>query len=186
MELQEIKKVFSSTLSPHVTQDGTSKLAAVMITIYGTEPKIIMTERPKSMNQHAGEISFPGGKWNESDSDLLETALRETKEEIDLDISKNNVIGQLSNVVTLNSGFKITGFISVLDDIPELHSNSEIETIMHIPMLPFMRTLSNDQDPYHKSIQEMYTFTYNNKIIWGASARMLKQMNEVLLKNRLL
>ena len=58
MELQEIKKVFSSTLSPHVTQDGTSKLAAVMITIYGTEPKIIMTERPKSMNKHAGEISF--------------------------------------------------------------------------------------------------------------------------------
>ncbi|MFQ6025388.1 MAG: NUDIX hydrolase, partial [Nitrosopumilaceae archaeon] len=108
MELQQIKNVFSTSLSPAANQDGKSKLAAVMIVIYSSEPKIIMTERPKSMNQHAGEISFPGGKWKDDDTDLLETARRETKEEIDLEISRDQIIGQLVPVTTLNSGFKIT------------------------------------------------------------------------------
>ena len=52
--------------------------------------------------QHGGEISFPGGKYVESDSNLLETAIRETKEETGLEISKNDVIGQLNQVTTLN------------------------------------------------------------------------------------
>ena len=46
------------------------------------EPKVIMTEKPKHLNIHAGEIAFPGGKWHENDHDLLDTALRETDEEI--------------------------------------------------------------------------------------------------------
>ena len=59
-----------------------------------------MTEKPKSMKFHAGEISFPGGKFDVNDSDLLETALRETNEEIGLDVSKDQVIGQLTPVMT--------------------------------------------------------------------------------------
>jgi hypothetical protein len=43
-------------------------------------------------------------------------------------------------------------------------------------MIPLLQTLDDDTDPNHKSIQEMYTFTYNNKIVWGASARILKQL----------
>ena len=60
-------------------------------------PKIIMTEKPKSMKFHAGEISFPGGKFDVNDSDLLETALRETSEEIGLDVSKDQVIGSINS-----------------------------------------------------------------------------------------
>ena len=71
-------------------------------------PKIIMTEKPQSMKFHAGEISFPGGKFDVDDSDLLDTALRETSEEIGLNISKDQVIGQLTPVRTLNSGFLIS------------------------------------------------------------------------------
>jgi len=186
MKLQQLKDAFSDKILPEAKQDGTSKLAAVMIVIYGSEPKIIMTERPKSMNQHAGEISFPGGKWKDDDNDLLETAIRETKEEIDLDIRRNQVIGQLAPVTTLNSGFKITGFISILDDIPKLNSNAEIETIFQIPITSFLKTLADDTDPNHRSIQEMFILTHNNKIIWGASARMLKQMVDVLSTKRLL
>jgi hypothetical protein len=53
-------------------------------------------------------------------------------------------------------------------------------------MIPFLKTLSDDQNPYHKSIQEMYTFTFENRIIWGASARMLKQIVDLLSNQNLI
>lgn len=168
---------------PEVKENGKTKLSAVLIMIYGSEHKMIMTERPKTMNLHAGEISFPGGTWKQDDYDLLETALRETREEIGLDVSRQQIIGQLKSVTTLNSGFTITPFVSITQNIPKLEPNSEIETILHIPMLSLFKTIEDDKDNAHKSIQEMYTFRYQNHLVWGASARMIKQMMIVLSEN---
>ena len=135
---------------------------------------------------HGGEISFPGGKISDADNDLLDTALRETKEETGLEIFRDNVIGQLKQVITLNSGFTIIPFISILDGIGQLIPNSEVESFLHIPLLPFLETLENDLDPKHNSIQEMYTYTFEKNLIWGASARMLKQITDILRKENLL
>ena len=179
MKNLELKKALSSQLNSQIVNDGT-KPASVMVIIYGEKPTLLMTEKPKHLNIHAGEISFPGGKWSEPDYDLLDTAIRETKEEIGLNISKNEVIGQLENVKTLNSGFTITPFVSVLDFLPKLYPNSEVETILHIPLFKFLQTLSEDKDPQHNSLQEMYTLQHESKIIWGASARILKQMANLL------
>ena len=144
------------------------------------DPIIVMTEKPKHMKFHAGEISFPGGKLDDSDSDLLETALRETREEIGLTINRDQVIGQLDSVITLNSGFLILPFVSVIDKIPELSPNSEVEKIFHIPLESFLKTMARDPDPTHNIIQEMYTFEYEHKIVWGASARILRQIQNLL------
>jgi len=176
MDPQKLKKTLASEIVPEVKNNGKTKLAAVLIMIYGSEHKMIMTERPKTMNLHAGEISFPGGTWKEDDYDLLETALRETREEIGIDVLRQKIIGQLKPVTTLNSGFTITPFISITPDIPKIKPNSEIENILHIPMFSLFKTIENDKDPIHKSIQEMYIFRYQNNLIWGASARMIKQM----------
>ena len=107
-------------MTPEIKSDVSYRLASVLVVIYGKSPKIIMTEKPKSMKLHAGEISFPGGKLDVNDSNLLETALRETNEEIGLNISKDQVVGQLLPVSTLNSGFLILPFVSILDEIPTL------------------------------------------------------------------
>ena len=186
MEINKLKTILSSSISPKVSDDGKNKLASVMIVIYGLKPNIIMTEKPDTMNFHAGEISFPGGKYDEGDDDLLDTALRETREEIGLDISRKKVIGQLKPVSTLNSGFKIIPFVSILDKVPHLVPNSEVKAILHIQMIPFLKTLADDSDPKHKSIQEMYTFTFKNKIVWGASARMLKQIADLMSNQNLI
>ena len=135
---------------------------------------------------HGGEISFPGGKISDADNDLLDTALRETKEETGLEIFRDNVIGQLKQVITLNSGFTIIPFISILDGIGQLIPNSEVESFLHIPLLPFLETLENDLDPKHNSIQEMYTYTFEKNLIWGASARMLKQITDILKEENIL
>jgi len=135
-----------------------------------------MIEKSRHLNIHAGEIAFPGGKWTEDDVDLLDTALRETEEEIGISIPRDKVIAQLENVTTLNSGYTITPFVCIIDKIPQLKSNDEVKSILHMPMIPLLHTLDDDKDPSHQSIQEMYTFTFNDKIVWGASARILKHL----------
>ena len=176
MYLELLRSLLSSKIDPVLEHYGTNKLASILVVIYGKEPIIVMTEKPTHLKFHAGEISFPGGKFDPTDSDLLETALRETREEIGLRISKNQVIGQLEPVVTLNSGFTILPFVSIVDEITSLSANSEVENILHIPLKSFLKTMADDPNPTHNRIQEMYTFEYQNKIIWGASARILKQI----------
>ncbi len=163
-----------------------NELASVLIIIYGKDPFVIMTEKAKNLKVHAGEIAFPGGKWYEKDHDLLETAIRETKEELGLEISKERIIGQLDNVITLNSQYKITPFIAILETVPVLTPNSEVESILHIPLASFLNTIAEDNLPEHRSIKEMYTFTFENHHVWGASARMLKQINTIFSDKKLL
>jgi 8-oxo-dGTP pyrophosphatase MutT (NUDIX family) len=176
MDTKLLKEQLSNEIFPKPKHDGKIKLASVLVIIYGMEPKVLMIEKSKKLNIHAGEIAFPGGKWMEDDNDLLDTALRETREEIGLNISRKNVIGQFKNVVTLNSGYTISSFLSILDNIQHLKINSEVKSVLHMPLIPLLQTLSDDQDPNHKSIQEMYTFTYKDKVVWGASARILKHL----------
>src|SRR5487761_2492223 len=99
-----LKHILSSDIMAEPQDDSKSKLAAVMIIVFGSEPMILMTERPATMNHHAGEISFPGGTWEKKDGNLLGTAIREMQEELGLEISETMVIGQLMPVTTLNSG----------------------------------------------------------------------------------
>ena len=180
MLLDDLKSILSTSLTPEIKSDSRYRLASVLVVIYGQSPTIIMTEKPKSMKYHAGEISFPGGKLDAMDSDLLQTALRETSEELGLDVSKDNVVGQLTPVITLNSGFLIYPFVSILNEIPTLTANSEVEKILHIPLNPLLQTISKDVDPSHNLKDEMYTFEYQNQIVWGASARILKQIRNTV------
>ena len=183
---KKIQNALTTEINPKILNDGKNKLASVLIIIYGDKPEILMTKKPITLTQHGGEISFPGGKMSELDNDLLDTALRETKEETGLKISRDDVVGQLKQVITLNSGFTIVPFLCILDGIGQLVPNSEVESFLHIPLLAFLDTLENDLDPKHNSIQEMYTYTFEKNLIWGASARMLKQITDILKKEDLI
>ena len=176
MLLDDLTSLLSTPIVPDIQSNIDYRLASVLVVIYDDSPKIIMTEKPESMKFHAGEISFPGGKFDVTDSDLLETALRETGEEIGLHISRDQVLGQLDPVKTLNSGFLILPFVCILKEIPPLVSNSEVEKIFHIPLELLLDTMMKDFDPDHNLIDEMYTFEYQSQIVWGASARILRQI----------
>ena len=180
MILENIKSLLTSSIHPNIAVPAKYRLASVLVVIYGNEPIVVMTEKPKHMKFHAGEISFPGGKLDSDDSDLLDTALRETSEEIGLTISKEQVVGQLEPVITLNSGFKILPFVAIVNEIPPLSPNREVEKIFHMPLDSLLKTMAHDPDPSHNIIQEMFTFEFENKIVWGASARILKQIHDSL------
>lgn len=184
--LEKIKSVLSSDLHVNPKTDEKNKIASVLIVIYGSEPKVLMTKKSHMLKIHAGEIAFPGGKFESQDKNLLETALRESREEVNLSIRSEHVIGQLHPVTTLNSKFTIYPFIAVVRRLPRLKDNLEVETILNIPIFPLLETVSADMDPAHQSIKEMYTFTFETHLIWGASARMLKQIHEIFTKNNLM
>ena len=95
---KKVKDALTNEIYPEIPNDVKKKLASVLIIIYGEKPEILMTKKPATMAQHGGEISFPGGKLSEGDNDLLETALRETREETGLEISRKVKIFGYRNV----------------------------------------------------------------------------------------
>jgi len=185
--IEQIRSALTNEINPApLSELDENQLASVLIIIYGKEPIILMTEKAKTLKVHGGEISFPGGKMCEKDKDLLETAIRETEEELDLHISRKQVIGQLDPVITLNSKYMITPFVTILDKINPVKPNSEVNSVLHIPFIPFLKTMADDTHPEHRSIKEMYTFTFEKYHVWGASARMLRQIFISLSKKNLL
>ena len=72
-------------------------------------------------------------------------------------------------------------FVAILDELPKILPSSEIASVLRIPLFSLLKTIENDKDPSHRSILEMYTFKFDNHLIWGASARMLKQIHDKIL-----
>ena len=183
MNLEIIRNSITSDINPILSNNDGTKLSSVLIIIFEDSPKILMIKKPITMKHHGGEIAFPGGKTSNDDEDLLDTAIRETLEETGIKVKRDEVIGQLKPVTTLNSGFTILPFICILDEIKNLTANSEVDEFLEIPLMPFLQTLAEDSDPEHNSIQEMHELRFKNHIIWGASARMLKQITAKLKIN---
>jgi len=183
VNLEQIRNSVTSEINPLLSNNNETKLSSVLIIIFEDSPKILMIKKPITMKHHGGEIAFPGGKISNEDDDLLDTAIRETQEETGIIVRREDIIGQLKLVTTLNSGFTILPFICILNEIKNLTPNSEVDEFLKIPLMPFLETFTDDLDPEHNSIQEMYTFRFEKHLIWGASARMLKQIITKLRTN---
>ena len=136
MNLEQIENSLTTKIDLILSSNEETKLSAVLIVIFGKVPKILMTKKPITMNYHGGEIAFPGGKISKEDGDLLDTAIRETREETGIIVNREEIIGQLKPVTTLNSGFTILPFICMLNEIKELTPNSEVDEFLEIPLMP--------------------------------------------------
>ena len=137
MSLEEIKNSLTFEINPSLSTSEKTKLASVLVVIFDELPKILMIKKPITMNHHGGEIAFPGGKISDEDEDLLDTAIRETKEETGIIVKREQIIGQLKPVTTLNSGFTILPFVCILNKIEKLTPNSEVDEFLEIPFFPF-------------------------------------------------
>ena len=156
------------------------KFAAVMITIHFTNrnPNVILIKRTRLLKNHAGEISFPGGNFMKVDIDMLETAIRETRVEVGIQIKREHVLGHLNAERTLSSRYIMYPYVTLLDRIPVIiDTNYEVEKIIDAPLIPLLK--SRERDIKHQqeySIPQLPKFTYKNEIIWGATARILDQL----------
>jgi 8-oxo-dGTP pyrophosphatase MutT (NUDIX family) len=152
--------------------------AAVLVPLHGwpEKPGLIFTERRADMRRHAGEISFPGGRRDESDADLPTTALREAEEEIGLDPAAVELSGALPPASTFVTGYRIHPYVGLIPDPSELDltpNPSEVETVLAFSLEGLrsgyaMRRLVRRGVPIHTP-----TYEIDGHLIWGATARIL-------------
>ncbi len=154
--------------------------AAILVMLYPKHNKthVLMTKRALHLNSHAGEISFPGGVFEEEeDENLLETALRETHEEIGVQVEASKVIAQLPTVNT-RLGFEITPFVSVLSEAMEFDAEEdEVEEILEIPFTSLLST--QQRDVGFSPDQDMVMYWFKHHRIWGASAKILRKIQHL-------
>jgi 8-oxo-dGTP pyrophosphatase MutT (NUDIX family) len=158
-------------------------LSAVLVIIHfrDKKPHIILTKRSGELRNHAGQISCPGGTFSDSDKDLMHTALRETFEELGVKIDEKDVIGNLRSVHTLTSNFTIMPYVAILESIRNLNPDGkEIDAVLDLPLIDLLKTMAPDDE--HVGFGELYKFEYDGNVIWGATARVLKQMHDIMRK----
>ena len=164
------------------------KIAAVLALFYpnqNNEVSLLLTKRANYIGTHSGQISFPGGKFEKSDLNLKETALRETFEEVGIFQEKIDIVREITEVYIPPSNFSVTPFIGILNDIPVFKLNSEVAKIIEIPF----PDLIDDTMLGSISITNSYMketsvpcFNFDGSVIWGATAMILGEIKE-LLKN---
>jgi 8-oxo-dGTP pyrophosphatase MutT (NUDIX family) len=176
----------SALLSPEQAQTMRapgSTDAAVLVAMYGhaARPGLVFTERRRDLRRHPGEISFPGGRQDTPEEGLLETALRESEEEIGLAPGDVEVIGALPPVGTFVTGFKVHPFVGLIpDDLRFRPSPEEVAAVLLFQVEELragfaMRRLIRRGVPFRTPSYEV-----GEHLIWGATARILADLLERL------
>jgi len=160
------------------------RLAAVSILIENDNDNypIYMIKRADE-GVHALEWAFPGGKYEEEDLDLLDTAKRETHEEIGISNDFISFWGPLDPVYTLGTGWKIFPFIGVVkSDIETIKNEEEVQEITKIPLFKLLESKNNRYVSFttNNGRIDSKSYVYENKLIWGASARIISQINSFI------
>lgn len=143
-------------------------------------PQVLFTKRPTTLRHHAGQYSFPGGSRDAVDPTPLQTALRETREELGIDVTGVRVLGALDEVPTLGgSGFRIQPFVGVLPQGLEYKPNpAEVEFIVEVPLAHLMDPTVHRTEPHFSRgvAYEVDFYTYERHVIWGATGRILRHL----------
>lgn len=166
--------------SRRVIDDPSQRRAAVLLPLYRDreETYVLFTRRTETVEHHKGQISFPGGAEDPRDSGPLETALRETEEEVGIPRGVVTILGILDDVDTVVSGFVITPFVGFIPHPVPLRVNpQEIAEVLTVPLDLFRdRTRVRIEErtrPTGERI-EVYFYDHGPHVIWGATARIMK------------
>jgi 8-oxo-dGTP pyrophosphatase MutT (NUDIX family) len=117
----------------------------------------------------------------ESDGTLLATALRETSEEVGIMFTIDKIIGCLRAVQTMTSNHFVVPFVTIQDMLPQYRiSTSEVEEVIDAPLIETLHSIKLDTEHYRLA-KDAFKFTYGDNVIWGATARVLKQMHDILI-----
>jgi len=170
--------------SPRPDERISSVLALLAPGPNGAE--VLLTRRSSSLNNHSGEMSFPGGRVDEGES-IIEAALRETHEEVGIDSSLITVHGRLSPLSTFVSRSYIVPIVASVEYKPELTlCDSEVERAVWVPLVELVRSDTFSWEWWSFSTAElssnrpMFFFHLDDETVWGATARILHELLCVL------
>lgn len=159
------------------------RVCAVMIVFYKDAGQFYLPFmlRPEKSRAHPGQISFPGGKKEKEDKDLIETAIRETHEEIGVIVPTEQVLGTLSSVYIPPSNSLVTPILAYLKEKPSYNPDpDEVDRVLDVRL----EDLANPANKTAKKVImtngswfEMPAFAVNDVLIWGGTARMIMEVN---------
>jgi 8-oxo-dGTP pyrophosphatase MutT (NUDIX family) len=160
--------------------------AAVLICLFPKKDKlhVLFTQRAKHLKHHAGQISFPGGKAEKTDIDLVDTGYREAEEEIGLHRKHLRLLGRLGTYKTI-SGFAIQPIVSIYNKPIDIHNDlvidpNEVANVFSVPL----EYLMNINHYYVETVKKqdasfpVYFIPYEQRMIWGATAGILAQLQK--------
>ncbi len=167
-------KAVSDTLTP----------AAVLVLLYPKDDDycVLLNKRSEKVEHHKGEISFPGGGQETQDADLLQTALRETEEEMGISPADVTVLGELDEVET-RSRFRVRAFVGTIAAGYRFSpSSAEIAEVLEAPVATLRDAANRRVETRWDKADSItaYAYAYNEHLIFGATARILRQFLDIL------
>jgi 8-oxo-dGTP pyrophosphatase MutT (NUDIX family) len=157
--------------------------AAVLVpVVLGPWPGILLTKRNKHLNQHGGQVSFPGGRIDPRDADAEAAALREAEEEIALDREQVEVLGRMADYVT-GTGYRITPVLGLLPPGLELRpAPEEVEAVFELPLDVLLDPSAPKRQRHHVRglWREYWVWPHPDHYIWGATAAILVHLAQKL------
>ena len=146
-------------------------------------PTVLLTERASHLRKHGGQVSFPGGKQEEGDDDVVYTALREAQEEIGLPMESCEIIGYLDDYPTV-TGFRVTPAVAWVERPPRqfILDPGEVAAAFEVPLTFFLQESSYARKVFTKNGLNIPFFELNHSghRIWGATAGMLKNFYQLM------
>jgi len=185
LPLSPLHRPVTSEVIQNLTEYKESAVAVVLFEVE-TTLQCILIQRTEYTGKHSGQISFPGGKKDNEDADLLATAIRECLEEVGVDISSSEYLGKLTQVFIPVSGFLVEPHVFYYPEVPVfVQQEREVAAVF---------TISLDELIAEDVISEMKVTTENklvkmnvpcfairDKQIWGATALILNELREILI-----
>lgn len=181
---QRLKQALSQRQKTHIIDDNLIS-SAVLVPIFYKQGQyhILFTKRTERVKDHKGQISFPGGACEKKDSTALDTALRESAEEIGLAPEVVELLGELDDMPTISSGYIISPFVGVIPwPYPFKIDPIEVKELIEVPIPALL-----DKDclrPFTEVVDDQeiasYAYYYQGNIIWGATYRILRQLLEII------
>ncbi len=181
--IDQVRKILN-TRNRRIIEQPSLARAAVLVPLFkkGEDCHIVVTKRSDNVRYHKGEISFPGGVFDERDLELQRTALREAFEEIGLKESDVQIIGVLDDIITVTQ-FIVTPFVGLfLYPYPFELSPIEIAELIEVPLSALLdEDCFSEREIIRGTRKEVVlAYQYENHIIWGATARILKQFLDLI------
>ena len=168
----------------HEAGKGLLKPAAVLLLVvnHAPQPTVVFTERTAHLADHAGQISFPGGRCDEGDDTPERTALREAREEVGIPSERVEVLGRLPEYRT-STGYAVTPVVGWIEPPLAYHPDPhEVADVFEVPLAFILDAANHRYESafYRGRLRKYWAMPYGERFIWGATAGMLVTFHRIL------